>query len=298
MSMMRDIAVRSNRNGRLDADSAVFDETSADRLPPVVALVGIDGSGKSTTAELVRRLLAPHCAMVTCLRNHHSVDAPLQSLSRALERLSRHADTIGSERLKLVAVYLQLCMYGPTTRFVAHATAPTVIISDRDPIIDAAVYLPLLRTAVSDSDDIDRLERWWERADTGERELIEDWAAAQRRRLGIEADLVATSDELVAVLGLPVNLLIEQIADRIQSELPQLLIWLDADVDQAVQRIARRGGPARPHETGTRLEAIRGRYQHVLAEASALVPTYRIPMAETRPEAVARQVIELIEVEL
>jgi thymidylate kinase len=262
--------------------------------PVSAALVGIDGSGKSTVAHLVGTRMGPRCAVMSCLRNHEMADAPLHNLSTALDRLSKEADVMGSQRFKLAALYLQMCMFGPTERFVAQAVTPLVVLSDRHPIVDAAVYLPLFRQMIESSGDAADVSDWLGRITAAERDLVTAWASAQGRRLGGAIDLGTVALDLIALTHRGIEPLMDDIAMLLQACLPDFVIWLDIDVDQALHRIDRRARPRELHETRQRLLAVHKGYERVLGALTARLPVHRILVGEQSPADVADVVAELL----
>ncbi len=114
--------------------------------PLRAALVGIDGCGKTTVAD---RLRGPGTVVIHTIHPHETVDGPFHELSRHLQTLSVTADRLRSPQLKVAAFYLLLHLYAPTERFLTQTFAPHTILSDRHPLIDAMVYLPLYRRAAT-----------------------------------------------------------------------------------------------------------------------------------------------------
>lgn len=259
--------------------------------PGVAAIVGIDGAGKSTAIRLVGDRIGAHCAVLSSMRNHEVADAPLRDLSLALDRLRTAAEELGSQRLKLAALYLQMCMYGPTEQFVIRALAPSVVLSDRHPIIDAAVYLPLFRRIIESSGDAG-IPTWRDRVSAGERGLITRWADAQHRRLGVARDLTALTSELMALADNDFEPFLAQIAPLLQAALPAHVLWLDLEVEQALQRLASRPGPRELHETRRHLLTVRAGYLRVLGNLPSRVRVSRIEVGDLTPEEVAEALTE------
>lgn len=259
--------------------------------PVVAAIVGIDGAGKSTAIRLVGDRIGAPCAVLSSMRNHEVADAPLRDLSMALDRLRTAAEELGSQRLKLAALYLQMCMYGPTEQFVVRALAPSVVLSDRHPIIDAAVYLPLFRRMIESSGDAG-VPAWWDRVSAEERGLITDWADAQNRRLGTTRDLTALTSELMALADQGFGPFLAKIAPLLQAALPERVLWLDLEVEQALQRLAGRQGPRELHETRRHLVTVRAGYLRVLENLPSSIRVSRIEVGDMSSEEVAEALIE------
>ncbi|GGV55157.1 hypothetical protein GCM10010245_87310 [Streptomyces spectabilis] len=80
-------------------------------------------------------------------------DAPLGQLAQHLATLGKEADRLGSHPLKLTVLYLQARMYGPAETFHRAAYAPSVLVTDRHPLVTAPVYLPFYRRALAADTD-------------------------------------------------------------------------------------------------------------------------------------------------
>lgn len=244
------------------------------RHAPMVALVGIDGSGKSTTLGLLAERFGPQCAVVSSLRNHEIPDAPLHELSRALERLGRVAHELGSPGLKLTTLYLQMCMYGPTVGFVNHALAPSILLSDRHPVLDASVYLPLFGEMIARTEEVPDAERWLAGVSASERETVLRWVAAQARRSGRSFELPALVHELMTLTAVAPGL--NQLQAVLRTPLPEVAVWLDIEVDAAVERISNRDKPREAHETAQRLYAARAGYERLYAQIAPNSLVHRV----------------------
>src|SRR4051794_28814789 len=83
--------------------------------PHVVALVGIDGAGKTTLARQLRVRAGERGDVLTvhCPRCHLAPDAPLQGLSQHFEAAAKAADRSGDDRTKMAILYLQMTLCGP-----------------------------------------------------------------------------------------------------------------------------------------------------------------------------------------
>ncbi|MFI6044532.1 hypothetical protein ACIA8C_23095 [Nocardia sp. NPDC051321] len=260
--------------------------------PIVAAIVGIDGAGKSTAIRLVGHRLGAHCAVLSSMRNHEVADAPLRDLSLALDRLRTAAEELGSQRLKLASLYLQMCIYGPTEQFVIRALAPSVVLSDRHPIIDAAVYLPLFRRMIESSGVAAGIPEWRDRVSAEERGLITRWMDAQNRRLGTTLDLTVLTSDLMALADHGFGPFLAKIAPLLQATLPQRVLWLDLEVEQALQRLASRQGPRELHETRRHLMTVRAGYLRVLENLPSRIRVSRIEVGDLAPEQVVEALTE------
>jgi thymidylate kinase len=252
--------------------------------PQRIALVGIDGSGKSTLA----RLLAAERGyeVLSSLRNHESPDAPLQELSLTLDAIASAVDQLGSPDLKLALLYLQMCMFGPTERFRAmSARAPRKLISDRHPVIDAAVYLPVFRPMLQGPDHARSL---LEKINSSDLKQAVAWTDAQARRLGKPLDLCTIAIDLTTLVDEQLPEQLRQLAIRMHTTLPDAVIHLDISVGEALRRIARRGNPREPHETAAHLRHLQSSYATVLT-ALAPIPIHHIQVDHLTPNQVLHE---------
>ncbi|MFJ8833465.1 hypothetical protein [Micromonospora aurantiaca] len=265
----------------------------ADRAPYRVALVGIDGSGKTAVAQglAARAAGSGHrgdLAVLHAVRPHENGEGPARQLSRHLHRVSLVADRLGSPELKIGTYYLQLRTYSSVERHVRDRRQPRVILAERHPLIDTMVYLPLYgrMAAARPSDAISPDEFARQAATVGPLAMraVLDWA----ERVGAGRDLWLLGRRLLALHDLPPELLLKEFRKLMRTELPHKIILLDIGVEQALARIAGRRQGAEMHETGARLAAVRDRYDLVLgwlADARG-VPVLRIgnngtPVART-----------------
>jgi len=108
-----------------------------------IAIVGIDGSGKTT---VIRRMLErlpsrwDVVGLINCPDYHEIPNAPLAQLSRDLDAFSQIADGLGDFQLKGVALYLQMTLYGPLSRFVVDTFHPRLLLSARHAVFDSLAY--------------------------------------------------------------------------------------------------------------------------------------------------------------
>ena len=225
------------------------------RQPLRVALVGIDGSGKSTVA---RQLCDPDLAVIHTIHPDETVDGPFHELSEHLQVLSTAADRLRSPQLKIAAFYLLLQTFAPTERFFTQTFAPHTILSDRHPLIDAMVYLPLYHRraagrAAQPLDWIGELEPETHRA-------ILTWA----HHIGCTQDLWTLGHQLLTLHTTNRDKLLIMLCGLFHTSLPDVVIHLDLEVDEALHRVTERGRSAELHETAAQLSSVRDEYEAVL----------------------------------
>jgi thymidylate kinase len=237
-----------------------------------VALVGIDGAGKTSIARRLRELAGGpgRVAVLHSLRPHENPDGPLHRLSRQLDALSAVADDVRSPELKLAALYLQLSTYGPIERFYAGTYRPEVTLSDRHPLIDPLVYLPVYGRAAQGragrpgppADLRERLDA----IDPAAHASIVAWSDSLARRLGHEADLWGLGEEMLALVSLPPRELLDELGRRFRVRRPDVVILLELEVEEALRRSQTRRPRTEQHENATFLTVVGERYREVLGE--------------------------------
>ena len=111
-------------------------------------ILGVDGSGKT---ELFHRIMATDklvqhkTTYITAPNYHESLDSPFSDLSNALDIFSRLCDELKSFELKGVSLYLQATLFGVIEEFFINNWQPSIIISQRHPVLDSLVYGALYR---------------------------------------------------------------------------------------------------------------------------------------------------------
>ncbi|GAA3587775.1 hypothetical protein GCM10022419_082550 [Nonomuraea rosea] len=264
------------------------------RTEPVrVALLGIDGSGKSTCARLLARN-AP-VVVLSCLRPHENPGGPLRELSRHLDTLSAGADRLGSPDLKLAVLYLQMCTYGVVERFFVRGPA-AAIITERHPLIDTLTYLPLYRSAIDRVTVPGRgavLRDQLAKEPAAAVQAARAWCAALSRRPGGRTPRLDTlGAELAGLLTLPPEALVAELSARFAVSPPDVAILLDIDVAEAARRVRARERHPEPHERPDLLPLIRDGYEESL-KAFSSVRVHRIQVDDRPAQDIATQVAQL-----
>ncbi|TMR01575.1 hypothetical protein ETD83_14465 [Actinomadura soli] len=267
---------------------------SADTLR--VALAGIDGSGKSTVLRLITGERGGDRAALSCLRAHENPDGPLHALSRHLSALSEGADRLSAPDLKLAVLYLQMCTYAVTERFFVRELGTRVIISERHPIVDALVYVPIYRGAVErvlGPERPARLRRQLASLDPGDVEAALAWCERLGRRLGRVPDLTTVAADLVRLADLPPGERAAAFARRFDVPLPDVVVFLDVEAREARRRILERGRPPELHERMDHLRRLRDGYDTALKSLDT-VRVHRILADGASPAGLAAEVDRLI----
>lgn len=223
-----------------------------------------------------RRLRADELLAFSCPSFHDTPDAPLWHLSVHLKALSDIADEIASFELKLAALYLRMTLYGPVQRFFLDTFAPSVLISDRHPLIETLVYLPLYQRKIASSTDsfpaARLIRRLLEERVPGAYDAIIAWQAVQSRRLGRNVELCDVAADLLESFTAPAPARMAMLQERYRTTLPDVVVMLDVDVSEAMRRSDGRDARAELHEEQQALTMLREGYEVVLAELPGLHP--------------------------
>ncbi|WP_067460157.1 hypothetical protein [Actinomadura macra] len=260
------------------------------------ALVGIDGSGKSTVIRLLADGSSGDRAAVSCLRAHENPDGPLHRLSRHLDSLSRDADRLGAPELKLAVLYLQMCTFAVTERFFIGELGTRVVLSERHPVVDGLAYLPMYRDAierVAGPDRPARLRRHLASLDPGDVGAARAWCERLGRRLGRTPDLATVAADLIRLVDLPDAERAHAFAGRLGVRLPDVVVHLDIDVAEARRRVRDRDRPAELHEHHAPLLRIRDGYDTALKSLES-VRVHRIRADGASPAELAAEIDRLL----
>lgn len=266
------------------------------RIPFRISLEGIDGSGKTTVASGLSRVLTPFGPTIVLqwLHPDKMPDAPLRDLSQHLAKLAARADRSSNHRLKLAVWYLQGCMYSPLEHFAATAYAPQIMIADRHPLVAAPVYLPLYRRAIHRSPDNtltvhDHLMQF----DPDAARVAIAWGNAQSRRLDADLTLDDLASLMLELAELPQQHMQLALATHWQANLPDAIVFLDIDVEEAFRRAGQRHGDREPHESLKDLEKLRRHYIEFL-ERSPDVGIYHIDANRKSTETIIQEILDCL----
>lgn len=237
-----------------------------------IAVVGIDGCGKSSVICRLREL-APSRPdaffAMTCPDFHDTRDAPLQQLSGQLKAFSDGCDEIGSPEMKALAMYFQMTLFGAVERFFLDTFAPSVLVTERHPLVEVLVYGPFYLLLAQPEWDGNALESAiadvLDKYRPGTFETIRRWHLAEANRLGIDCDIWGMLPEVAALLPQSAESVVAAFTKRFRTDLPDVVLWLDAPPEQAAARCSARTGGARmeTHETPEFLGALRDGYLRV-----------------------------------
>lgn len=244
-----------------------------------IGIVGIDGAGKSSVVARLRELApgatgagaaAPtRFASMTCPDFHNTRDVPLADLSRQLKAFSVGCDEIGDTEMKLIAMFLQMTLFGCVERHFVDTYAPDVLVFERPPMIEVLVYGPLYtalaRPDWTGKDRRDEIAAVLDRHRPGTFDDILDWYAAEARRLDLPSDIWTMLSQIAELVRQDVTVSLPALAQRFRTTLPDAVLWLDAPPEEAALRCIERaaGGTKEAHETADKLAALRENYVRV-----------------------------------
>jgi len=245
-----------------------------------VAITGIDGAGKSTiTRHLINHLTgtAHRGLVMTCPRFHETSNAPLADLSRQLDALSRIADDLGSFALKAVAQFIQTTLYGQVETFLRETFQPTLLISERHPLIDMFAYGRLYVHLVEEPLDRKALETPVRtRLDTlhpGAYNSVADWVRLVGTRVQRDLTFWELNTYLRELFSSDKKQMMHDFEQITQATLPDIIIFLEAGARLATTRVGdREENHTELHERQDMLETIRHGYQMIMNYLSRNAP--------------------------
>jgi thymidylate kinase len=242
------------------------------QTPYRVALVGIDGSGKTSVVARLRARIRVEGGLATLNSPiyHETPNAPLRLLSRQMHAVSLAADELGLRELKAAMLYLQMTLYGIVERSVIDAFRPRCLISDRHALVDTLAYGPVYRRmlgSVLDGAHWDPLLR--ERlADAPPNALDATiaWHEGVARRLGQTTGFWELPHEVGSLFEQPFESVLAEFSKRYGTELPDAVVLLDLEPAEALRRSSGRASPSSElHESEVILEKLRAIYASALA---------------------------------
>ena len=252
------------------------------------ALIGIDGAGKTTVARLLSTM--PGVSVVHAIRAHDDPDSPEAPRSLHLARASAAADRIGRAPLKVAVLYLQLCQYAAAERRAEHGAQ--VVLADRHPRVDPLVYLPMFARIAGDPDPGDAVDRWWRDQGPETAREVRDWLSACSG--GTDTDPWALGLDLLRLASAPRDELSRHLADLFPVAPPDVVIWLDLPVEEALERTRSRSQGAELHENSQALNGVARAYDNLLKWLRDCVKVHRVHCSGRGPASVAAEVAELL----
>jgi diacylglycerol kinase family enzyme len=233
--------------------------------PLVVAIVGVDGCGKSSTVRGALGALAGHVRVVgigdqvwsggSAEPLHQRADIPHARLSQTVGRLAKGLRRPGLyKNLK----FLELLERGHIREHVTRSEAPAVILTDGDPLINTAAWSVARFYRAELAGDDDQLST-----------VLDYLAGAATIPLRALPRYLPRAWQLVLLNWLRLG----------RSTAPDLIVLLELDPAVAMARIRARGRPLQAHET----EAFLGDLGRAYGRVGALLHQRRgIPLLRLR----------------
>ncbi|WP_067497379.1 hypothetical protein [Actinoplanes sp. TFC3] len=250
-----------------------------------IALVGIDGTGKTTAARHLAQV--PGVRVVHAIRAHDDPASPQATRSRHLAAASAIADQLGHAPLKVALLYLQLCQYAPAER-QAFEQGCTTLIGDRHPLVDPLVYLPMFARVAEDTGTFGHVHEFWLRQSAEGSLTVRCWL----RECAGDEDIEALGHRLLKLAALPADELFDELTGLFGVRLPDRIVYLTLPVEEALRRTRARSGHTELHETARRLGAVQAAYEKVLALFAGRVAVQRIDCFGLTPQALSRSILD------
>jgi thymidylate kinase len=272
-------------------------------LPYRLALAGIDGSGKTTVvAGLRERLGEGEVATIHSPIFHDAPNAPLGLLSRQMQAVSYACDAIELRELKAAILYLQMTLYGTVERSAIDAFEPRCIVSDRHAMVDTLAYGPLYRSMLGAELDAGHWEPLLREQLAGapphSLDAVIEWHERQEERLGQATGFWELPHELAKIFEREPADVLAEFSRRYRTELPDAILFLDVEPDEALRRSAtREGASSELHESAAILEKLREIYNGALAGLEREYPQMAVHRLDVTPlslEETLDAVLELL----
>ena len=248
----------------------------------VAAVVGVDGSGKSSAFRGALQLLSEHVDVMAIgdeylagapgMPIHARTDLPWQRAARTIARGAKRTQRAWAYReLKT----LDLIARSRMREFVVRDEGPDVLLTDGDPLVNTMGW------------SVGRLYR--DQLLTDEQRILDTLRYLSGQALIPRAELRYYLRQAPA-LALVNRLRLARFA------MPDVVVLLQIDGSTAMDRIRRRGRSLQAHETVEALDALAAGYEHIcsLIAAHHGVRVERIAVSETDKAATARAVADAV----
>ena len=228
----------------------------------VLAIFGVDGSGKSLLSKTIQKRNVVQT--IICPRYHEHPHAPLRDLSETLNVMNQMGDDLGCFELKVIAVYLQLTLFFPVLKSLG---SPGPLVSERHPLLDSLIYGPFFAKRIQSqlSDDFmqNRFIPALNLARPGGYALMMDWVQRENQRMGRDLEFKNFPLYLKQVFSESPFDLLENLKPHYQIELPNQAVFLDIELDLALEYIEQRSAYKESHENKEGLTRLRDGYRQI-----------------------------------
>jgi 1-acyl-sn-glycerol-3-phosphate acyltransferase len=246
------------------------------REVPTVAVLGIDGSGKSTLSRILAQRLSldARAALITddvifFEEGHRKETQPLltEKLREAIGRRAKAAESLKSYKVPKLA---ELLLRDHIVELVRRWYAPDAIVMDGSPLLNVTAWAKLYL----------------------EEEFDDSICASAIRVLAGREDEVPKGDPVFETFPEVAAL---QRLHLASLELPDAVLFLDVDPSVSMERIRSRGEKQQVHETEEKLGRLRDGYRMVcrVVQEELGIPTRTVDGRGTVEEVATTAVIEL-----
>lgn len=240
-------------------------------FPILVAVTGIDGSGKSGIARYLMENPQKgglNIEVMACPAFHDRPGIPQEDLSRSLEALNELADEQGSFELKGMALYLQMCLFGPVLDHIRNTTDADVILTERHALIDTLVYGDFYKTMIKRPLSQNKFEPLIRRqlkvfSHDAYAQLM-DWFEAENERIGDRGTFWKLPLYLRDLSSSQTEAFAGEVMRHFQSRFPDLAIFVDLPAADAMARLKARAGTGELHEKEETLDHLRNAYLRIM----------------------------------
>ena len=263
---------------------------------PKIAILGIDGSGKTSAIEKLRRHSRESgFALMRCPDFHLNGVSAISKLSEQLALLSQSADEVKNSSLKFAALFLRMTLFGLAEKEIEnkHRNAKAIV-QERHALLDAEVYTGLytnLNAATIDQALLGQLTDTLSEKDGSAWASIQNWIDTENKRLGTQLRLENITDYCRQLFDQGQATYLKTMAQHFQTSLPTRVIFLDVPVDEALRRIAMRNSTAELHENKVFLTKLRNGYLKLFPTLHKNITVERLA-GDTMTEGDVAQCIE------
>jgi thymidylate kinase len=257
-------------------------------------ILGIDGSGKTTLInKLMKSSPVPleSVSFITAPNYHEGIDAPFLHLSRDLEKFSSICDELASFELKGISLYLQATLFGVVENFLRTHWKPSMILSQRHPVLDSLVYGDLYVKMIKSSINRDLLENKLKELLQSKNiafEKIERWFHIHCQRLSINSSFWDFPLEIKRIFSQSWEQLCITLMTHYQTSMPTGIIYIHVDPSVALQKIEGRSDTTDTkkelHETAQGMKILQDNYEKMLTFIEQNYPKIKVIRLEAYGE--------------